>query len=1422
MVFSIGARDIFTYAENLSTPSAPGICVHHPEHTEECGGMETDAGDSCTYALNGCPYCVTSWSWVDEQGLLTESDGSWGLGLPGVSESDPLTRDVLTGMLPTQLTAQTGSGESLPLQLDWDLSSIPEEGASSGTYTVTAVLADPNYSLTEEAAPLSVTIQLGGAQTYTEIPSGDPPFSSHLVNGVSPNGTTIDLFDYWITSQTAADDSNGSGTDFINQGINTNHALLFGNSLGSNYNNKNGAAWFGNWNTWTENESPRSGIVQTKLGADGYPVLSVSVDRASYLSDRNGSESLAYLFNPKVTSDGKASYENVRGLLQVDSDGYYYYNSQDNYAAYYPDSNTFALYKYPGIIPGGQSPVGQFFPFNKATSNAETIRYNDKQYILMNGVSSIDSSLNHYFGVHMSTRFIQQYDGHTDSTRKQAVTYEFSGDDDVWIFIDGVLVADLGGIHNAATVNIDFSTGIIKINNVPQPQKLGRLLGLNSNTLTNNTYHTLDFFYLERGNVDSNMNLKYNLVTIPESNLIKIDQLGDPVPGAEFTLYAANDTSYTTPIATGTTDADGEFVFVDKEGFPITIQKLFDVYKRIGQGETDSDLVLVETKTPAGYRCGKEIGLYFYESQEGEVLLLSNSVWTEGAYAMPKVTATTPNVIRSADDPYKTVTLTGAGAVENPLMFAVVYQKQTDSEGQTVWRPVSGDPLNGWTVEPDSTWTSVLKAATANPYVFQLASSGAYQVEINNLPGDIKTYYYICKNEEAAEYTIGYYYTTAPTLRDATADNTWRIDSDPTDGGDEYALERVFSMDLYVTNIKNRLLVQKVDELGKTVNGAVFSLYTAENVNVADDGTVTLNPNAVAYDTVTTQDVTTPVKLSGAGVFPSDGHVLEIGEYYLVETSAPGGYLANDTITHVIVDETGVYADAGKANDGTSVLRGVGSIMRSLLQFAADDDVDTTLNSIKASLATNVTYENGEFKWNEASWGDDPAKVLHLQFANANSMLDYGLYGTAGPGTLDQLTFETEEGWSKLLIRQCFQHDASVDSSLKTDLGTMDLTELFSGTVTVRVVNERTGNLKISKLVSGDNAPAGQEFTFQVTVTDGDVPVSGTYSTKTAAGEGSITFVNGTATVKLMDNQSLTILGLPTNATYTVEETSVAGYSPSVNVTGDNTAKTDKAKVTGTIPHNTSDDAATVTYTNTFDGSTILALQGKKTLQGRPLTEDDTFSFILKPGDDTTTQAAVQAGDVVLPTQTTVSVIGNGTQDSLEFLFQTITFKKAGTYQFLIKEQLPSGVTADAPVSGDIWYDTHTATVTVTVTENPATHILSAQADYDNIGALSQTDASETQKAAFTNSWANLTLNKTVTGDMGDRDYGFRFQITMKDSSGLPLNGSYRYTGSVLQGVTGVTAPADGNLVFTDGVATIDLKHGQSITVFKKSITLEM
>lgn len=1038
-----------------------------------------------------------------------------------------------------------------------------------------------------------VTQAAPGVSLQTELPSGEIPFQDHLVNGVSPSGTTINLFDYWLTEQTDVDVNDPQ--NIANIGINGNHALLF---------RRNPPGQAGQWNSWTGNKNPRTGIVNSLLGDDGYPQLS-GKNYGGY-TGRNNQESLDYLFNPNISVDGKESFKDVKGLLQVDEEGYYYYNSQENYAVYYADTNSFALYDSPGVKPGGKSPMGQFFPFNEATVNGAEITVSGKKYQVMNDASSLDRSMNHYFGVHMSTRFIQQYNGHTDKNETTPVTYEFSGDDDVWIFIDGVLVADLGGIHDAASVSINFATGYITINGVQQSKTLGQILGTENDTLPDNTYHTLDFFYLERGNVDSNMNLKYNLVTIPESSLIKVDQIGDPVPGAEFKLYAANDIKRRNPIATGTTNADGEFVFLDENDFPITIQKLYENYNNVGEKPQDSDLILVETVTPAGYRSNGDIGLYFYLTAKKEVLLLSNSVWDKGAYAMSKVTATTPNTIQllksgSNTEVERDITLVGSGAVENPLMFAVVYQKQSDG---TTWLPVSGDPINGWTVEKDNTWGSVLSAARSNPYIFQLASSGAYQVEVENLPGDIKTYYHVCGNIDDAKYTIGYYYTTATTLRGATAENTRRINSDPTaSGAEDYALMRVFSMDLYVTNIKNRLLVQKVDDEGKAVNGAEFSLYHKEDVTVSGDGTVTIREGAEAYDKLTTAPLTGLVTMDGGGVFPTTGKVLKAGEYYLVETSAPFGYRLNKTAIPIIVDNTGVYADAGTKNDGVSVLRGVGSVIRSMVQFAAEDDVDTTLHNIVAELFTEKANEDGTTSWITSG-------VLHLEFANEGGQLDYGPHEAGG-----KLALATETGWSKLLIRQCADHKSN--SGNYTNLGDRDITNLFSGTVTVRVENDRTGNLKISKTVTAENnnAPDDDEFSFTVTVAG----ASGTYKTVDTNGKrGTITFTEGTATetVTLRNGENFTILGLPCGATYTVTETQKPGYTPSITVKGDTTAKRDGATVTGTIQHNTSEaDAVTLTYTNTY--KEIQTLTVTKTVDGNmgDTTKDFAFTMEVKNGD---------------------------------------------------------------------------------------------------------------------------------------------------------------------------------------------------------------
>lgn len=1100
-------------------------------HDAACGYQAAGTASPCAYAQAGCPYCVRTWDWVDPLGALTQAEQGWVLALPGVGPEQPLTRDAAASLLPAQINATLQNGQPASLALTWDLSAIPEAGAAAGEYPVLASLADPTYALPQGDA-LSITIQAGGAQTYAlEMPYGEPPYADHIVQGISPLGTTIHLFDYWLDSQTAADNEVNHSTPFLSKGINNGHALLFGKGMGGNENN------IGEWNKWTKSDEPYPDIVKSNLGDDGYPQLNLSDKLEGTLhGSKDGNQSLAYLFNPKIPADGKASYPNVKGLLQVDENGYYYYDSGENYAVYYPDVNSFVLYDRPGVKSDGAAQgFGHFFPFNAATEDPDT-----SDGGLMSTVSSTDPSINHYFGVHMSTRFIQLDGGKSDG---KPVTYEFSGDDDVWVFIDGVLVADLGGIHNAASVKIDFSTGKITINGTEQGQTLGELLGGEEGTLADNTRHTLDFFYLERGNVDSHMMLKYNLVTQPESSLIKIDQLGDPVPGAEFSLYAADNLS--TAIATGTTDREGRFIFLDPaDSTPLTIQELYDLY-----GKQTNNLIVKETCTPAGYRTIDQVELSFFVSKQKEVLLLSNSIWDKGAYAMPKVTVSASGFIELLET--ETQEEEAISLADDPLMFAVVYQKQGGNGND--WRPVSGDPIHGWHVEADSTWPSVLRAAKANPYVFQLTSNGSYQVTIENLPGDIKTYYHICGDADKAQYTVEYYYTEANNLDEATEENTRRIDSQ----SETHPLERIFSMDLYITNIKNRLLVQKVDQAEKPLAGATFALYKEEDVTV-ENGKATVQEGKQPYDSLQTEGAGGSLGLEGGGLFPTPGKVLEKGEYYLVETSAPDGYKPNPAAVHIIVDDTGVYADAGKSGDGISVLRGVGSVIKSMVQFAAEDDVNATLQDIKAALATSVTWDEKKKGFTVSGEGIDWASpgpdILHLQYDNANKLLDYGLYDADGKATLDDVTLETDVGWSKLLIRQCYRHDSGTGSSLKTDLGEQDITDLFSGTVTVRVVNDRAEGLTIAKTVTGNTAPAGESYQIEIYVEDGGAPIEGSYETVSGRNEdGSITFKEGKATASLQAGESLTIFDLPNGASYTVTETQTQGqaYTTTVSVDGE-------------------------------------------------------------------------------------------------------------------------------------------------------------------------------------------------------------------------------------------------------------------------------
>lgn len=1199
--------------EETQVISEEGLCEHHTEHTDDCGYDEA-AGTPCQYVCEECKTAdetqmseddkqatgdedattlpsnespegdkdaggvpedkssatlITEWSWIDEEDYLQETDGVWGIGMPGANEDNPLTQDILLSMLPTQINATTADGENVVVDITWDLSSIPEEGIWSGDHTFTASLPE-GYELADGANALNVKVELGGAETYA--------LSDYTVEGISPQGTTINLFNYsngpvynnqgqLVATDEYYNDSNAG----INQGRQPHfHA---GSPLASTP---------ASINTWSgAGGAPLQGFVENTL-TDGYPVLkqqyyTAEIEDSADITSYVNRESLAYLFNGEQVN-GKEAYMDVDGLLQIDGDGYYYYNAayngknwtdpadgfaSANFAVFDEGANSFILYDKGAVKNVGSgkegesgSPWGQFFPFNSAEQVFEERGDNLQQRADVTSQGSNDGTINHYFGLTMTSRFVQRENG---TNNEKDVTYQFSGDDDVWVFIDGVLVGDLGGIHDACSFTINFRTGAVVVkdsqgstvqnttlrdlyNNAGKVNEVAWST-TNVNTFADDTYHTLNFFYLERGNNDSNMSLKFNLVTVPQSSVFKVDQAGDPVANAEFKLYKADENykySESDLICSGSTNEQGEFVFVDEQGFLISLEELYN-------NKSIRYLVLKETKAPAGYRKPGDIHLRFDEGN-GNLVLLSSNQWETGAYANGSITVSADNIITLDDR--KTVNLDDV----NGTLFAVVMRYtgsesagNTDLENSDNWVAMYGDPIDGWHSADSTALASALEAAKKNleynnNYSFEADSSGAFSTTLTDVPGDITKYYHMLGANDSSQtkYALAFFYTEASGIGGATEDNTYRV----LDEGDTF--KRTFSVNLYVTDAKNNLYVQKLDDEGHPVSAdkgtATFSLIPAD-----DNGNY--NSNNQAWSTQQTQDLTEPFELTGGVWFTG----IPNGKYYLVETQAPSGYKKSDEVIPVVVNDRGVYVDAGEADDGVTVSRGVGNVFRSMVQFAAEDDVDATLHDIKATLQTAKEYSyNDTTGSDQTDWREtDPVQITHLQYLKDGRSLDYG-------PTADEysLSLRTDVGWSKLLIQQCMDEDHGADTtSPKQDLGDRDLVNVFSGTVIVEVENDRVGGLTISKEVQeaeGQTAPEEDSFAFTVS---GDIARQQydtiLYNVDGTQTSGSITFnADGKAEVSLKDKQSIYIANLPIGSTFTVTETPADNYETSVSNTG--------------------------------------------------------------------------------------------------------------------------------------------------------------------------------------------------------------------------------------------------------------------------------
>ena len=333
-----------------------------------------------------------------------------------------------------------------------------------------------------------------------------------------------------------------------------------------------------------------AGILSTNIGDDGYPIMT-----GKKITTHKG-ESLAALYSEPVEVNGlfiKSIYE---------SSGYFEFDSCQNFATLKNDQggdkNTtqytdtkgrvhnavdFTVYRELGSSDNSNAATrkhGQFLPYDNIVGK-EISKLHKNTYSALTNQEGTKGELpeddprkyeklynipspNYYNGMELEASFVQTVSG-LDAWGHDII-FEFTGDDDFWLYVDGELVIDLGGIHSALAGSVNFKTGEVKVN--PTVNEQGVTTGITTlkqvyidnyttrykeahngaepsydeiktyllqyfqtedddgtnygceNIFADYSTHTMRIFYMERGAGASNLHMRFNLASVKPGQVV--------------------------------------------------------------------------------------------------------------------------------------------------------------------------------------------------------------------------------------------------------------------------------------------------------------------------------------------------------------------------------------------------------------------------------------------------------------------------------------------------------------------------------------------------------------------------------------------------------------------------------------------------------------------------------------------------------------------------------------------------------------------------------------------------------------------------------------------------------------------------------------------------------------------------------------
>ena len=380
---------------------------------------------------------------------------------------------------------------------------------------------------------------------------------------------------------------------------------------------------------WSENNiEVKQGILNSYLDLDGYPSFKSGIVTSPY-----GTSSLNSYY-AGATEANKLFVEET-----YKNSGYYEFDSQKNGASF--NGTDFTIYQQlttPADSDGSLAKnklygKGQFLPYNtfnehRKIANINNIytaqsgdldpgdeRYGEDLYLP-------DQETNYNFGMEISADFYQMQNG---MINRNPMRYEFTGDDDLWVYVDDVLILDMGGAHDARSGYIDFSTGEVYVqegtgsggttsslydlfvearkeaqkNGASQEvlddldQKLEdsywKKLENGNKVFADYTKHSFKMWYMERGGGASNLRVRFNLPVIPPGEV----QIEKQLEGTDQGKYANTPFDfqvYLQPILDLSAGEDDKFDdAAELKDYKLLTQEL------LNQGRTNAEAFIVRT-----------------------------------------------------------------------------------------------------------------------------------------------------------------------------------------------------------------------------------------------------------------------------------------------------------------------------------------------------------------------------------------------------------------------------------------------------------------------------------------------------------------------------------------------------------------------------------------------------------------------------------------------------------------------------------------------------------------------------------------------------------------------------------------------------------------------------------------------------------